>query len=219
MKNKESLQLKVANQLKNDPLLKDAEIAVDVCSNEVIVTGVVNKFFKKAMVYKVVNEVMRIKKVTDHIEVLLASPNQFSDVDILKAVLDKFERNFGNSHKNIEVTIKDGVVALEGTVKWKYQKLLATECITYVDGIVNIQNNIMIAETPEPNICEKDILAAIYKEESVTSDISVDLNGRKVILVGNVATPFQKKLIEKIVRDIPGVQEIESKLQIVKEKS
>jgi osmotically-inducible protein OsmY len=39
-----------------------------------------------------------------------------------------------------------------------------------------------------------------------------------VTLVGIVPSTFQKKLIEKIVYDLPGVNEIENRLQVVKLK-
>jgi len=216
MKTNESLPLKVANQLKKDPLLKDAEIAVELYSHEVIVSGKVNKFFKKALACKIVSEITGIKSVIDRIEVQLINPDQFNDEIITKAIVEKFEKNFGNSYKNIEISIKNGHVTLEGTLKWKYQKMLATDCITYLEGIVSIQNNIAVGTVSEPIISEKDILAAIYKEKSIISDISVDVNGRKVIVAGNVPSTFQKNLIEKIVRSVPGVTEMESRLLLVK---
>ena len=216
MKSNESLQLKVASQLGTDPLLKDAEIVVDTYSREVIVKGAVNKFFKKALVCTVVKEVTGIKNITDCIAVVLSNPAAVSDIEIANAILEKFDKNFGNSYKNIEVNVKNGAVTLSGNLKWKYQKLLATECISYIEGIVSIQNNISTVAVPEPDISEKDILAAIYRDDSITSDITVDLNGRKVIISGEVTTAFRKKLVEKLVRDVPGVQEIDNQIQIVK---
>jgi osmotically-inducible protein OsmY len=216
MKSNESLQLKVANQLKKDPLLKDASIVVEICNRQAIVSGKVNKYFKKAMVCKLVKEVTEIINVVDHIEVSLLNGVHFSDEAITNAILEKFEKNLGCSYKNINLSVNDGHVVLEGPLKWQYQKLLATDCITYIEGIISIQNNITTGAAQEPLISEKDILAAIYKEELITSDINVDLNGRKVILTGNVSSSFQKKLVEKIVSELPGIKEIESKLVIQK---
>ena len=216
MKSNESLQLKVASQLGKDPLLKDAEIVVDTYSREVIVKGAVNKFFKKALVCMVVREITGIKNITDCIAVVLSNPVPFSDIEIANAIFEKFNKNFGNSYTNIEVNVKNGAVILGGNLKWKYQKLLATECISYIEGIVSIQNNISTVAVPEPDISEKDILAAIYRDDSITSDITVNLHGRKVIISGNVKTAFRKKLVEKLVRDVPGVQEVDNQIQIVK---
>lgn len=216
MKSDENLQLKVANLLKKDPLLKDAFIVVEIYNRQAIVSGNVNKYFKKAMVCKLVKDVTGIINIVDYIEVFLLNPGHFNDPAISNAISEKFEKNLGCSYKNISLSVKKGHVVLEGTLKWQYQKLLATECISYIEGIVSIQNNISTGVSTEPLISEKDILAAIYKEELITADINVDLNGRKVILTGNVSSAFQKKLVEKIVSELPGIQEIESKLIIQK---
>ncbi len=216
MKSNESLQLKVANQLKKDPLLKDASIVVEICNRQAIVSGKVNKYFKKAMVCKLVKEVTGIINIIDRVEVFLLNAGHFSDETIANAILEKFEKNLGSSYKNINLSVKEGHVVLEGPLKWQYQKLLATDCIAYIEGIISIQNNITTGAAPEPLISEKDILAAIYKEELITADINVDLNGKKVILTGTVPSSFQKKLVEKIVSELPGIQEVESKLVIQK---
>jgi len=214
MKSNESLQLKVTNQLKKDPLLKDVSIVVEICNGEAIVSGKVNKFFKKALVVKLIKDVSGIKNVIDNIEVSLINPEQYRDEDITNSIIEKFEKNLGCSYKNISISVKYGHVVLKGILKWQYQKLLATECISYIEGIISIQNNIITGSVSEPLIREKDILAAIYKEELITADINVNLNGRKVILTGNVPSAFQKNLVVKIVSELPGIQEIETKLVI-----
>lgn len=216
MKSNESLQLKVANQLRKDPLLKDTEIVVAICDQKVVVTGRVNKFFKKALVNKLVKEVSGIKNITDDVAVRLTNAKLFRDEDITLLIVEKFEKNFGSSYKNIDVGVKEGHVNLTGTLKWHYQKLLATDCISYIDGIVSIQNDISIGALPESILTEKDILAAIYKEDLVTSDVNVDLNGKKIILTGEVSSAFQKKIIEKIVCELPGIHKMESRLTIEK---
>jgi len=210
----ESLQLKVANQLKKNPLLMDTEIVVAICNREVMVSGKVNKFFKKELVCKLVKEVTGIKNVIETIEVVIPEESQFKDEAITAAIIEKFEINLGSSYKHIDVTVKAGRVVLEGIVKWQYQILLATECIAHIDGIIAIQNNITAGTVAQPLLSEKDILAAIYKEELITSDITVDLNGRKVILTGKVPSASQKELVEKIVSNLTGIEEVESKLQI-----
>jgi len=216
MKSDESLQLKVAHQLEQDPLLREAQIVVAPGNDNIVVSGKVNKFFKKAMVCQLVRKTTGVKNITDQISVVVTNLTDFHDEDIEKAIAEKFEKNLGNSSKNITVTVSKGQVLLEGILKWKYQKILATECISYLDGIVSIQNDISTAAQTEPAVSEKDILAAIYKEDMIRSDISVDLVGRKVIVSGNVPTPFQKKLIGKIVREVPGVNEIDNRLLVVK---
>lgn len=216
MKSDEILNEKIVNQVKQDSLLRDADIIVKVCDREITISGKVNKFFKKALICNIAHKITGIKNIIDRIEVVLTTPDQYYDAAISTTIAEKLEKNLGNSFKNIEISVTNGNVVLKGAIKWKYQKLLATECISYTDGIVSIQNDISINSQSEFSISEKDILAAIYKEETIQSDISVNLSGRKVTLAGNVPTIFQKNLIEKIVHDLPGVDEIENRLQVIK---
>ncbi len=218
MKSDEILNQKIVNQVKQDPLLRDAEIGVQVGDREITISGKVNKFFKKALICAIARKISGIKDIIDGMEVILNNQDQFNEIEITKNITEKLEKNLGNSFKNIEVIIKNGHVLLKGTLKWKYQKLLATECICYVDGIVSIQNDISIDSQSEISISEKDILAAIYKEELIKSDINVNLSGKNVTLAGHVPTTFQKKLVEKIVRELPGVNKIENLLQVIKTK-
>lgn len=218
MKSDEILNQKIVNQVKQDSLLRDADIIVQVYDREITISGKVNKFFKKALICNIARKISGIKNIIDKIEVVLTTPDQFNDAEIIKTISEKLEKNLGNSFKNIEISVSNGNVVLKGAIKWKYQKLLATECISYTDGIVSIQNDISINSQSEFSISEKDILAAIYKEETIQSEISINLSGKKVLLVGNVPTIFQKNLIEKIVHDLPGVDEIENRLQVIEVK-
>lgn len=217
MKSEEALNLKIIDQVKHDVLLRDAEIMVAISDQEVIISGTVNKFFKKALICSIARKTTRIKNIVDHIMVVLHG--DFNDIEITAEIAEKLEKNLGNSFKNVAISVKDGQVLLEGTLKWNYQKNLTTECISYVEGIVSIQNEIIIHTVSEFSISEKAILDAIYKEDLITSDIGVKLSGKKVTLHGNVSTSFQKKLIENTVSKLPGVGEIENCLQLLKKTS
>lgn len=218
MQSDETLNLKIINQVKQDALLRDAAIVVQVCDREITISGNVNKFFKKALICTIARKTTGIKNIIDQMKVVLATSAKFHDAEITKTIAEKLEKNLGSSFKNIAISVTNGQVVLKGELKWKYQKLLATDCISYTDGIVSIQNEISIVSQSEFSVSEKDILAAIYKEEIIQTDISVNLSSKKVTLVGIVPSIFQKKLIEKIVHNLPGINEIENRLQVVKLK-
>ncbi|HPJ11443.1 MAG TPA: BON domain-containing protein [Flavobacterium sp.] len=218
MNSDESLQFKVTQQIAADPLLRNAHVSVQTRGHELVVSGSVDLYFKKALVCATIRKLSGIKSIDDQIVVEPANDSQHTDSQISQAIAEKFEKNFGSSHKHIEVAVNHGHVILGGTLKWKYQKLLATDCIAYIDGIRSIQNNISTATEPEPSVTEKDILAAIYSEELIQSNINISLDLHTVAILGNVPTLFQKKLVEKIVRGVPGVKEIDNRLQVVKNK-
>ncbi|WP_298223848.1 BON domain-containing protein [Flavobacterium sp.] len=216
MKTNESLALEITNQIKQDPLLKDAQIVVNIGDTDVVLRGTVNKFFKKVLIHKIVSDVTGIKNINDQLRVILSSSGQPDEV-IEAAVVKKFETNFGNTYKKISLSVTAGEVVLGGTVKWTYQKQLATDCISYIEGIVAIDNQIAIDSKSEPEIRERDILAAIYKDESITSNINIDVTGRKVTLTGTLPSLSKKELVEKIVLSIAGVHDIDNRIVIIAE--
>jgi hypothetical protein len=64
-------------------------------------------------------------------------------------------------------------------------------------GFVRFKTTFLPTE-PEPSVTEKDILAAIYSEELIQSNINISLDLHTVAILGNVPTLFQKKLVEKL---------------------
>lgn len=218
MKSDDNLQLKIAQHIKRDPLLRDVDVTVELVERQATITGKVNKFFKKGLLWNAVRKITGVKNISDQIQVRLSDSNQFLDSEIAAAINEKLKINLGNSFQNIVVSVRSGHVILEGTVNWKYQKILAFDCISYVDGIVSIQNNLTMGFRQPAFVNEKDVLAAIYSDESIASDIGVNINGRIVTVSGDVPTVFQKKLVEKLVRDMPDVESVENRLQVVKQK-
>ncbi len=208
------IKQQIEKALASNTMLNGTTIEVMVYAGEALLTGYTDKYYKKELARKIAKEVQGVKRVNEAINILLEESGNYNDSDIMAAIIDKFSKNFGNSHKDIKVIVKNGKVWLEGTLKWKYQKDLAKECIMYVDGIIEIENNISIPITPEPVIDEKDVFAAIYGDESITTDIKIEIIGPRVVLKGNVTNTEQKNLVTRLVRNVNGVKEIENFLTI-----
>jgi len=158
--------------------------------------------------------VQGVKSITEKIAVKLNDSDKSSDRQIESDITERFMKNFGSSYKDIIIVVRDGNVLLEGQLKWKYQKDLAEECIFDVKGITGIENNILIPERPKSGINEKDVFASIYGNPSITTEIQVEILGNRVILKGKVHNIEQKNLVTRLVRNVPGVQEVENFLTI-----
>lgn len=216
MKGDASIQQQIEKALKANTLLGGSEIDVAVQEGKVSLTGKTDKFPKKELARRIARDVQGVKSAIEKIRVTLHPNEMCSDDEIALAILEKFIKNFGESHTDISVLVKDGVVRLEGRMKWKYQKDLAAECILNVKGITDIENNITIREKFDISVSEKDVFAAIYGDSSITTDIRIEIIGNRVMLKGEVYSIEQKNLVTQLVRNVSGVEAIENFLIIVR---
>jgi osmotically-inducible protein OsmY len=214
MKGDAIIKLHIEKALKSNILLNEAKITVEVLNGNALLSGNVDKYHKKNMARKIAKEVQGVKTVSEEIIVVLRDSDKCLDSEIASNIIERFIKNFGNSHKDIKIIVKDGYVGLEGLVKWKYQKDLAKECITDIKGIIGIENNITTPEQPKSSIDEKDIFAAIYGDPSITTDIKIEIIGHRIVLKGKVQNVEQKNLVTRLVRNVQDVEEIENFLTI-----
>lgn len=210
MKGDLNIKKQIEQALEANPLFSLCRINAEVNDGNAVLYGSVDQYCKKEIAKKIAKDVEGTKLVTENLKILLNDNEKSSDNAILAAIQEKFLKNFGNAHTDVKVTVNDGYVWLDGHLNWKYQKDLAVECINGINGIKGIDNHIFVPEKAESPINEKDILAAIYGDYSITSEIKVEIFGRKVILEGSVDNANQKNLITRLVRNVPGVNEVEN---------
>lgn len=210
------IKQQIEKAFESNIMLKGSKFLIMVQDGNAMLTGYTDKYSKKEIAKKIAKEVQGVKSVDEQIAIELNEDEKCSDSEIQSNITEQFKKNFGNSHKDIKIIVNDGQVWLEGYLKWKYQKDLAKECIQYVAGIKQIVNNIIIPDTLESAINEKDVFAAIYGDPSINTDIKIEIFGRRVILKGKVYNIEQKNLVTRLVRNVPGIQEIENFLTIDK---
>lgn len=204
----------IEKALNSNSLLKETGITVEFSNGEALLAGYVDKYPKKELARKIAKEVQGVRTVIEKIVVIPNNSEICSDCEIETFIAERFQKNFGSSFKDIKVIIHDGNVWLEGILKWKYQRDLAKECIMDIEGIVRIENNIVIPERPKSVIDEKDVFAAIYGDTSISTDIKIEIIGNRIVLKGKVLNVEQKNLVTRLVRNVNGVEEIENFLTI-----
>lgn len=69
-----------------------------------------------------------------------------SDDRIREDVNDKLTDDWGVDASNVNVTVNNGEVTLDGTVATRLQKRRAEDCAEEVSGVKNVQNNLRVAE-------------------------------------------------------------------------
>lgn len=144
MKSDKDLQLEIHTALKLLPQLYANQIVVTVADGIITLTGTVNSFVKKIAAEKAAESVVGVRAVIEKIDVIPDGVKLRTDDDIKAEVMNIFKSHWDIPDDKIEVTVKDSLITLEGTINWHYQKEAATKSISSLKGVKSINNNIVI---------------------------------------------------------------------------
>ncbi|QRM90819.1 BON domain-containing protein [Lacinutrix sp. WUR7] len=195
------------------PILRKAEIGVEVKNRIVTLTGIVSNLAEKIMTINAAKKVKGVKAVVDGIEVKCRA--NFNDTDIAKKILFDLEWNTSVPQEKISVKVKDGYVFLSGTVKWAYQKREAIESLEYIDGIKSITNDIIINDEEIPINIEQKIKKAFERSADIdANNITVKIDGHTVTLTGKVHSLKEKEDARRTAFYAPGVWNVENELEV-----
>ena len=116
----------------------------------------------------------------------------------------------------VNVKVENGWVYLDGVVDWEYERRAAEKSIEHLRGVKGVLNQIKIKQQEiDPGDVKKKIKAAFHRHASVDSgNIGIETSGHKVILTGNVRSWTERKDAEDVVWLMPGVTEVENRIEI-----
>lgn len=196
---------------------KGPQIGIIVKNGAVTLRGVVESLDEKLCAERVVRAVRGVRAIANEIEV--RRPEQTPDND--EEIAEKAARllTWYSSLRNMSVTaeVSDAHVTLTGEVDHLYQKMLAEERVTELDGVAGVTNRIEIRARGAVEEAEvrRRIASALHRHASAeASRVRVSIIGGKVVLEGTVDAYREKGFIEEAVRLIDGVTEIVDNLQV-----
>lgn len=138
-----------------------------------------------------------------------------NDDEIAAEILKALAWNWDVLHEKITVKVEGGWVTLDGEMEWNYQKDAVTKCVSKLDGISEITNNIIIKSGSHDEIEKKDIESAIDRNWATNDeDIKVQVSGTAVTLTGKVDSLYQKDVAEKIAWKAPGILSVNNELVV-----
>jgi osmotically-inducible protein OsmY len=215
MKTDRELQTDVLDAIRWEPLLKQADIAVEVGDGVITLSGVVDSYVKKSQAEDTAKKVAGVKAVVEKIKVKFENDDEKSDGEIAAAVLTALKSNRDVPFDQIQVAVEDGHVTLDGKLEWNHQKEAAQKSVSTVEGIKVLANHITI-ETNHADAIEKaDIEQAIKRNWALNNqDVEVYVSGNKVTLIGIVHSFYQKEEAERMAWNAPGVWTVNNEIMI-----
>jgi osmotically-inducible protein OsmY len=210
----DSIREDVLFELKFDPKISNsADIAVAVKDGVVTLSGFVPSYWEKDEAEKAAKRVYGVRGVANDIDVRLFWER--TDPEIARAAVHVLENNVNIPSDKITVTVKEGVVTLEGTVDWQYQKTLVESAIKKLKGVVGIKNKIDVKPPVTPSVVREKIAEALRRSAELDARrISVEIEGDTVKLYGGVSSWAERAEAERVAWSTPGVLRVENHLTV-----
>ena len=211
----EAIQTDVLEELKWDTRVRPNEIGVAVKDGIVTLTGWVDSYLKKMAAEEAAHRVPGVKAVVNEIEVRLPGSAERTDHDLAKAVLNALRWDAAIPTGKVDVTVSQGWVTLKGEVEYAFQKRDAERAVRRLSGVKGVSNLIVVKPQVFPSDLEQQIERALVRNAQTDArNITIEVEGSKVILRGTVRSYAEKQAAEDTAWAAPGVTEVENRIVI-----
>jgi len=211
----EEIQANALEELKWDSRVRPNEIGVAVKDGIVTLTGWVDSYLKKMAAEEAAHRVPGVKAVANDIEVRLPGFAERTDTDLAAAVLNALRWDAAIPTGKVDVTVSQGWVTLKGEVEYAFQKRDAERAVRRLSGVKGVSNLIVVKPQVFPSDLKQQIERALVRNaETDARNITIEVEGSKVILRGTVRSYAEKQAAEDTAWAAPGVTEVENRIVI-----
>jgi osmotically-inducible protein OsmY len=137
---KREIEIEIQKELR----LEGSDIICKVSNGQVTLIGTTDSYPKKSYAEKAAKKVPEVKSVRNNMEVKISGVHKRSDAEIKEAVRNIIFWNSEIDGSKITITVKSGIVTLEGTVSWEYQRTRAKLLAEDTAGVVKVNNLIKV---------------------------------------------------------------------------
>lgn len=210
------LQHDVWEELRLEPELESClgALAVYVTGREVTMIGAVRRYPQKAAAGRAVCRVPGVARLVNSIRVDLLPEEIRAD----QVIEDEVQRVLGWDtilpRERVAATVREGRVTLRGEVDREHQRTAAEQAVEPLIGILGIRNEITVRPMFATGDLQPRVVAAIRRLRA--QRVRVETHGGTVELRGRVASLADQEMIDRAVREIPGVVTVEDSLTIVR---
>lgn len=215
MKTDIEIQGDVIEQLQWEPAIDAAGIGVGVKNGIVTLSGKVDTYLKKILAVNAARKVANVKAVAEDIQVGPLPGYQRTDTEIAEAVVNALKWNSNVPDDRIKIKVDDGVVTLDGEVKFDFQRVAAHDAVEKLYGVVRVNNFISVIPKATQEDVERKITAAFHRSATLDADkITVEVLGNTAILKGKVRSFAESEDAARAAWAAPGITHVDNRLEI-----
>ena len=205
----------VEAELRFDPLVDPADIAVRNINGDVALNGTVPSYPQYLEAAAAAQRVGGVKNVHNHLEVVLPPGNYRDDAMLTTAANNALAANV-TVPDGVEATAYEGNVELTGTVKHGPERAAAELAVAGLTGVRNVRDNIDIGYDADPADVALLVRDALDRYGLVAddSDVGVYTSGNTVTLTGHVRTWAEHDAVVGAAWMASGVSDVRDDLDI-----
>jgi osmotically-inducible protein OsmY len=174
----------VIARLDFEPEVDPGGIGVAAEDGVVTLTGSVDDYSQKVAAEKAVKRIFGVKGVAN--ELLVRMARERTDTDIAKDAIYLLECDVHFMGGKVMVTVEDGLLTLEGTVEWNFQKVAAEKAMQCISGVEAVANLIEVVPAASPADIQKKTEEALLRGAEVDArQIKVTTSDHPAGLSGN----------------------------------
>jgi osmotically-inducible protein OsmY len=198
----------VQRQLEWDPEIDAHDLAVIAADGVITLTGTASSYAAKLAAEQSVKQVRGVRGVANEIQVVPL--NERTDSQLAKEAVHAL-RAHATVPATVIVTVQHGVLTLEGTVRWMFQRNAAAAAVSNLAGIKGVLNQIAVTPSVFVGQVKDDIDAALQRCATVDAQhISVSIAGDTVTLSGVVSSWHERQEAERAAWSAAGVTRVDN---------
>lgn len=210
------LKQRILRELKWDSRISWASINVEVNDAVATLTGSVMSYAQKIAAQEAAHRVAGVLDVANDVEVTPLDDFVRSDTEIARAVRSALEWDALVPDNQIQSTVSDGWVTLEGEVNYGRERTDAERAIRRLTGVVGVINKITIRKQAvnEHELREEIEDALETRADREAERLRIEVHDGAVALWGRVHSWQEKRAVLGSISHAPGVTQVRDHLRI-----